>query len=202
MDFGWLASSTEYVIFGKRNLFITQDLTTLKMQFVKSIYWVNPGDVRSLKCKKRERAYEIMLKNRRVWKWMSVEWQQHRTALVARRKAVEWLHHHIQHSSLPAGQQGHNVTLKAKEIGRSSKRMSGTRCWWSANFKIPRQERGAAAAAGGEGVPVWVCVRRCCCCCCCWANQYFCDVATQATANDSKHHEKIWEQGRGKEWKR
>lgn len=23
-------------------------------------------------------------------------------------------------------------------------------------------------------------------------NQYFCDVATQATANDSKHHEKIW----------
>lgn len=35
---------------------------------------------------------------------------------------------------------------------------------------------------------------RCCCCCCCWANQYFYDVATQATANDSKHHEKIWEQ--------
>ena len=29
-------------------------------------------------------------------------------------------------------------------------------------------------------------------------NQYFHDVATQATANDSKHHEKIWEQGRGK----
>lgn len=33
-------------------------------------------------------------------------------------------------------------------------------------------------------------------------NQYFRDVATQATANDSKHHEKIWEQGRGKKWKR
>lgn len=29
-------------------------------------------------------------------------------------------------------------------------------------------------------------------------NQYFRDVATQATANDSKHHEKIWEQRRGK----
>lgn len=33
-------------------------------------------------------------------------------------------------------------------------------------------------------------------------NQYFHDVATQATANDSKHHENIWEQGRGKKWKR
>lgn len=31
-------------------------------------------------------------------------------------------------------------------------------------------------------------------CSCCWVNQYFCNVATQATANDSKHHEKIWEQ--------
>lgn len=40
------------------------------------------------------------------------------------------------------------------------------------------------------------CARRCCCCC--WANQYFCDGATQAAAIDSKHHEKIWEQGRGK----
>lgn len=29
-------------------------------------------------------------------------------------------------------------------------------------------------------------------------NQYFHKVATPATANDSKHHEKIWEQGRGK----
>lgn len=26
-------------------------------------------------------------------------------------------------------------------------------------------------------------------------NQYFSSVTTQATANDSKHHEKIWEQG-------
>lgn len=90
---------------------------------------------------------------KRVWKWMSVECQQHRNMLVVRRKAVEWLHHHIQHSSLPAGQQGHNVTLKAKEIGRSSKRKSGMRCWWSANLKIQHQERGG----GGGGVPVWVC---------------------------------------------
>lgn len=29
-------------------------------------------------------------------------------------------------------------------------------------------------------------------------NQYFCNVATPATSNDSKHHEKIWEQGKGK----
>lgn len=29
-------------------------------------------------------------------------------------------------------------------------------------------------------------------------NQYFSGVATQASANDSKHHEKIWEQGRGR----
>lgn len=67
--------------------------------------------------------------------------------------------------------------------------MRGARCCWSANLKIQQQHRGGGGLLCG-------CVRRCYCCC--WANQYFCDVATQATANDSKHHEKIWEQGRGK----
>lgn len=63
MDFGWLASFIEYITLGKRNLFFTQDLTTLKMQFVMSVYCVNSGNVRSLKCKKRERAYKSMLRN-------------------------------------------------------------------------------------------------------------------------------------------
>lgn len=32
-------------------------------------------------------------------------------------------------------------------------------------------------------------------------NQYFCNVATPATSNDGKHHEKIWGAGKGKEMK-
>lgn len=46
--------------------------------------------------------------------------------------------------------------------------------------EVCERERGEEKKTGGEEK----------------GNQYFSSVTTQATANDSKHHEKIWEQGR------